>query len=110
MEGDLGGTGTAGVTAPGRATEHLATGARHATRAIPGAGETLTEGVVRETVATERLDTEMVCGAVARYLGQREVLTFSKILAEGPHRPGAATALPRQTYLTEAEVAVTGPT
>jgi hypothetical protein len=63
MEGDPEGTGTAGVTAPGRATtENLATVARHTTRTTrttPGAGETLTARA-QEAGATERPDTEMV--------------------------------------------------
>lgn len=103
-EGDLEGTGTAGVTVPGRATDHLATRARHATRTIPGEGETLTAGI-RETGATGHLGTEMVCAAVAQDLTQNKGLTCSKTLDEDLHRHDAAAALPRQTCLTEAKVA-----
>lgn len=103
-EGDLEGTGTTGVTVPGHATDHLATRARHATPTIPGEGETLMAGM-QETGAMGHLDTEMVCVALSQDLTQSRVLTYSKILAEGPHRQDAAAALPRQTCLTEAKVA-----
>lgn len=62
-EGDSEETRTAGVTAPGRATDRIATGASHATRTILAAGETPTAGM-QETGAVGRLDTEMVCVAV----------------------------------------------
>lgn len=59
MEGGLEETGTTGVIDPGRATDQLAMVVPHATRLIPGAGETLTTEM-RGTGATGRLGIETV--------------------------------------------------
>lgn len=64
------------MTAPDRATDRIATGARPATRTIPAVGETLTAGM-RGTKAVGRLDTEMVCGAVIQgYVGSALLTLF----------------------------------
>lgn len=97
------------MTAPGRATDRIATGARHATRTIPGVGETLT-AEMRGTGAMGRLDTETVCSEVTQDPTRSTLLTFFKILAGDLHRPDAAAVLPLQTCPTEAKAAPTGPT